>query len=105
MYNEAQEMLKKIVGRKTLEARGIVAFYPANSVGDDIHIYESDDSRHNDSKPKAILHGLRQQADIDGQNNYQCISDFVAPLDSGTNDYVGMFAVSTGFGCEEECSK
>jgi len=58
VYDEAQAMLKKMTKEKLLTANGIVAFYPANSSGDDILIYAPDS---NDSKPIAILHGLRQQ--------------------------------------------
>ena len=101
LYDEAQDMLTEIIRNESLEARGIVGFYPANSIGDDIIIYESDDR----TKSNAVLHGLRQQAEIESQTSYQCISDFIAPRSSGRNDYIGMFAVSTGFGCEEICSR
>jgi len=81
-----------------------VGFYPANSVGDDVRLYlnETDCTG---SNPEAVLHGLRQQAEYEGQHNYQCISDFVPPRSSGKHDYVGMFAVSTGFGCKALCQR
>ena len=101
LYNEAQAMLADIIRNESLEARGIVGFYHANSVGDDINIYELDDR----TKPRAILYGLRQQAETESHASKQCMSDFIAPLSSGKDDYVGMFAVSTGFGCEELCSR
>ena len=94
-------MLKEIITDDSLGIRGIVGFYPANSVGDDIYIYESEER----TRPKAILCGLRQQGEIESQPSYQCISDFIAPLDTGKADYIGMFAVSSGFGCQELCSK
>ena len=53
---------------------------------------------------RCTLYGLRQQAEA-SQEHYQCISDFVAPASSGKKDYVGMFAVSAGFGCDELCKR
>lgn len=74
-----------------------MAFFPANSEGDDILLYE-DDSR---QKIRARLHALRQQAArTDGQPN-RCLADFVAPVSSGKKDYVGAFAVTAGHGVEE----
>lgn len=74
-----------------------MAFFPANSEGDDILLYE-DDSR---QKIRARLHALRQQATrTDGQPN-RCLADFVAPVSSGKKDYVGAFAVTAGHGVEE----
>ena len=94
-------MLREIIADGSIKSRGIVGFYRANSVGDDIYIYESEQG----TTPTSVLYGLRQQAEIESQSCYQCISDFVAPLDSGKSDYVGMFAVSSGFGCDELCAK
>ena len=78
-----------------------MAFYPANAVGDDIEVY-ADDSR------KEVLftwHGLRQQTRkpvLDGvPNPNQCLSDFVAPRESGIADYIGLFAVTSGVGQEK----
>ena len=101
LYDEAQNMLNEIIANGSIKSKGIVAFYPANSVGDDIYVYESEPR----TTPSAVLYGLRQQAETDPQAKYQCISDFIAPLDTGKSDYVGMFAVSSGFGCEELCAK
>ena len=55
LYNDAQTMLKKIIENKSLKAHGVVAFYPANSTGDDIEVYD------NNGEVIAVLHGLRQQ--------------------------------------------
>ena len=84
-----------------LEARAIVAFYPANSVGDDIQVFESEE----DTEPIATFHGLRQQLQTDAKSKYLCLSDFIAPLESGMRDYIGIFATSAGFGCNELCKK
>jgi len=110
LYDEAQEMLETIRGGGLLEARGVVGFYPANSVGDDVCLY-ADEADCAGSNPATVLHGLRQQADFSSANGgeanlaCQCISDFVPPRSSGKHDYVGMFAVSTGFGCKELCER
>jgi len=105
VFNDAQTLLKKIIDDKLLKARGVVAFYAANSIGDDIAVYEDDDWPR-DGEPLAKLYGLRQQAEKDAKDEpYLCFSDFVAPLSSGVRDYVGMFAVSVGFGCSELCAR
>merc|ERR1712223_1149867 len=101
LFNDAQGMLKNIINKNLLEARAIVAFYPANSVGDDIYVYESEDS----TEPIATFHGLRQQLQTEAKSNHLCLSDFIAPLESGVRDYIGVFATSAGFGCNELCKK
>lgn len=97
MFDDAQRLLKKIVDEKLLLARGVLAFYPANSCGDDIMVYEDDDWPRDE--PLARLCGLRQQSEKDNKDEpYLCLSDFIAPVTSGVRDYIGMFAVTAGFG-------
>ena len=94
LYNDARAMLDKIVAEKWFKASAVAGFWPANSVGDDIHIY-ADETR---AKPIAVLHGLRQQlSKREGRANVS-VSDFVAPRDSGLKDYVGAFTVTAGIG-------
>ena len=101
LFNDAQAMLKKIVEEKWFTAQGVCGLFPANSVGDDIEIY-TDESR---TEVQMTLHGLRQQTQKPpGQFNY-CLSDFVAPKDSGKADYFGAFAVAAGFGMEERIAE
>jgi 5-methyltetrahydrofolate--homocysteine methyltransferase len=97
LYADARSMLDRIVREKRLEARASFGFWPASAVGDDIELYRADDR----GTVAATLHMLRQQLDKkgDGRPNY-CLSDFVAPKDSGVPDYVGAFAVTTGHGLE-----
>ncbi len=90
-------MLEAIVESDSLEARAVVAFYPANSKGDDILVFDTDEC---DLTPRWILHGLRQ-TELSSSEFCHCLSDFVAPLDSGKRDYIGGFAVSAGFGCAQ----
>jgi 5-methyltetrahydrofolate--homocysteine methyltransferase len=95
-------MLKKIIEGRWLTANGVVALLPANSVRhDDIEIY-TDESR---SEVAFTYYGVRQQTEkpvIDGvQRPNQCLADFIAPKDSGVQDYIGMFAVTAGLGIEK----
>jgi 5-methyltetrahydrofolate--homocysteine methyltransferase len=92
LFKDAQAMLEDIVNGKRFHARAALSFWPANSVGDDVEIY-SDDTR------KDVLsrfHFLRQQRKKSDDDIYYCLSDFVAPKDSGRKDYVGGFVVSAG---------
>lgn len=88
------------MGEKSFRMVAQLAFYPANSTGDDINLYhhENEDCL----KVAAVLYGLRQQAEKEPgtEDPYACLSDFVAPLESGLRDYVGCFACSC-FGAEE----
>ncbi|XP_037501146.2 methionine synthase-like [Rhipicephalus sanguineus] len=102
LFDEANQMLTEIIDRRVLRARGVVGFYAANSVGDDIHLYVDDSFPRRQAV--GTLYGLRQQAAKSKPSPFYCLSDFVAPLESGIQDYVGLFAVSAGFGCEEACA-
>jgi 5-methyltetrahydrofolate--homocysteine methyltransferase len=88
LFNDAQNLLGKIVGEKLLKARAVFALYPANSIGDDIEVY-GDETRKN---LIASFHTLRQQHDQPEVR--QALSDYVAPLEMGINDYMGAFAVT-----------
>lgn len=97
IYHDANKLLDKIIQENSLIARGIVGLFPANSFDDDIEIY-SDESR---KGILATLHTIRQQM-IKSQNIPNiALADYVAPKLSGVNDYVGMFAVTTGLGIEK----
>ncbi len=102
VFAEGQAMLKKIIDGRWLSANGVIALLPANTVNDDdIEIY-TDDSR---TQVALTYYGTRQQTEkpiIDGvQRPNQCLSDFIAPKDSGIADYIGMFAVTAGLGIEK----
>ena len=90
-------MLHKIIQNNWLEARGIVGFYPANTVDhDDIELYSPGE----EGKVVSRLHTLRQQIERD-QDHFKSLADFIAPKESGVKDYIGIFAVSAGFKQEE----
>ena len=96
LYDDAQEMLDKIVEEGWLRASGVFGLFPANAVGDDIEVY-TDSSR---SDVRTTLRQLRQQGEHrDGVPN-RSIADFVAPQETGLPDHVGAFAVTAGLGSE-----
>jgi 5-methyltetrahydrofolate--homocysteine methyltransferase len=98
LFEDANAMLKQIVGEKWLRARAVIGFYPANTVGDDdIELY-TDDSR---TTVHTVFHTLRQQMAHRGDAPNFALADFVAPKDSGVADYIGAFAVTAGIGIEE----
>ncbi len=100
LLQDARDLLRRIVDEALLTARGVYGFFPAGSVGEDIYVY-SDEGR---SKPAATFHMLRQQTEkAEGQFNHS-LADFIAPLDSGICDYLGVFAVTAGFGVESLCA-
>ncbi|MBX3639332.1 MAG: methionine synthase [Nitrosomonas sp.] len=97
LFRDAQAMLKKIVEQKWLAANAVIGLFPANAVGDDIEIY-TDESR---TKVAMVWHGLRQQTQKPTGKPNRCLSDFIAPKDTGIRDYIGLFAVGAGFGIDE----
>ena len=97
LFEDAQIMLNKILKNKSLTAKAIFGLFPANSVGDDIEIYENE----NRDKVKATFLTLRQQLQKrEGEPNLS-IADFIAPKELNIADYLGCFCVSTGFGSDE----
>jgi 5-methyltetrahydrofolate--homocysteine methyltransferase len=97
LYDDAQAMLDQMIEERWIRAHGVVGFFPASSVGDDVELYLDDDR----SQVHARLHHLRQQGQHrDGVPN-RSLADFVAPKDSGLPDHVGAFAVTAGDGVTE----
>ncbi|HEY8193448.1 MAG TPA: methionine synthase [Hyphomicrobium sp.] len=99
LFDDAQVLLKRMVAEKWVTASGVVGFWPANTVGDDIAVY-GDDTR---KSQIATLHTLRQQIARDPSRNraHMALADFIAPKETGVADYVGGFAVTAGIGEEE----
>jgi len=98
LFADAQAMLKQIIDGQWLGCRAVIGFFPANSDGDDVLVY-TDESR---TEVLETLHHLRQQnVKAPGRPNY-CLSDFIAPKNSGVADYIGGFAVTTGIGIESK---
>lgn len=100
IFNDAQEMVEMMIRGKVLTAKGVVGFFPANSIGDDIEIYANEKRE----KVLATFYTLRQQAQKsqdDKDSPYYALADFVAPKSTGLKDYIGGFAVTTGLGVAE----
>ncbi|MFI5218620.1 MAG: methionine synthase [Bacteroidia bacterium] len=96
LFDEAQDMLQKIIREKWLTAKGVIGIFPAHSVGDDILVYDE-----NEKKQLATFHTIRQQSQKSSEQKNVALADFVKPQ----TDYIGTFAVSTGFGIEKWIEK
>ncbi|MDA0321360.1 MAG: methionine synthase [Verrucomicrobia bacterium] len=96
LYKDAEAMLELVVNENLLTANGVIGFWAANSVGDDIELY-TDNSR---SEVAACIHTLRQQTVMAGGKPNHALADFVAPRESATPDYLGGFAVTSGVGID-----
>lgn len=88
LYKDANDLLDRVIAESRFTPRGIMGFFPANAIGDDIEVY-TDESR---TTVKTVFHTLRQQVIKKDTPNY-ALSDYVAPKDSGRADYIGGFAV------------
>lgn len=101
LYEDAKVMLNTIIEEKWLTARGVIGFFPANSTGDDIEVYQDDTRQTIDYK----LHHIRQQKQTrKGKFNF-CLSDFIAPKTTKLHDYLGGFAVTAGIGIDEHVER
>ena len=94
LFNDAQAMLDRFIEKQEIKAKAVIGFWPASQVNrDDICLKNDDES--------VLLHHLRQQTkQADGKPNF-CLSDYIAPQDSGLEDYIGGFVVTAGLGAEE----
>ncbi|OZB43298.1 MAG: methionine synthase, partial [Polynucleobacter sp. 39-45-136] len=105
VYADAQALLDKLIKGQWLQADAVVAFYPANSVDDDIVLYSDEARQH----PLFVWHNLRQQSErpvVDGiRRPNRCLADYVAPKDSAVADYLGCFAVTTGHGVDKKVAE
>lgn len=99
LFDDAQKMLHQIVSQKWLIAKGILGIFPANTINDD-DIELTTDNR----QPTTFL-TLRQQSQKTAGAPNIALADFIAPKDSGKQDYMGCFCVTTGFGVDEKASE
>ncbi|MBW8850148.1 MAG: methionine synthase [Xanthomonadales bacterium] len=134
LYRDARAMLQRIVDERWLTAKGVFGLWPANSVGDDVIVSllpPGEGARRADAgkaasttsaisqaspsrsptplpggeEPQATLHFLRQQADKPVERPDFCLADFIAPRDSGRQDWIGAFAVTAGLGIEPHVAR
>ena len=99
LFEEAQKMLSKLINEKKIKANGVVGFYPAHSINDDIAIFKDE------SMDLAFTYYcLRQQTKKPIINNKQnpnlCLADFIAPKKESIQDYIGLFAVTSGINAD-----
>lgn len=97
LYRDARAMLAKIVEERWLTAKAVFGLWPANSIGDDVELQA-------DGKAER-LHFLRQQVDKPVERPDFCLADFIAPKDSGRQDWIGMFAVTAGIGIDTHVAR
>ena len=97
LYDDAQVLLRRILAEKRYTAKAVLAFWPANAVGDSVEVY-ADERR---SRVLTRFHFLRQQLDKPADQFNHCLADYIAPRDSGRLDYIGGFAVTAGHGVEQ----
>jgi 5-methyltetrahydrofolate--homocysteine methyltransferase len=100
LYRDARAMLKKIVAEKWLTAKAVFGLWPANSVGDDVLLSLSEEE-----EKATTLHFLRQQVDKPADRPDFCLADFIAPKDSGKQDWIGAFAVTAGHGIDAHVAR
>jgi 5-methyltetrahydrofolate--homocysteine methyltransferase len=94
LFDDAKALFKKVIDEKQLTANAVIGIFPANSINEDIELYDKN------GKVLTTLNHLRQQLDKKGNTPNFCLSDFIAPKDSGIQDYMGAFAVTTGINIE-----
>lgn len=104
VFQDAQNMLKRVIDEKAITAHAVVGFFPAASEGDDIHVFHPDDTEHR-GQPIATFLGLRQQADREHDQPCFCMSDFLPPRSLNKPDYIGVFACTAGLGADELSNK
>ncbi|MEM8679378.1 MAG: methionine synthase, partial [Planctomycetota bacterium] len=96
LFADAQLMLNQLIDDDVLEAKAVYGFWPAASDGDDIVVYPDEHRR----SELCRFHMLRQQWERQGQSSFRSLADYIAPQDSGRQDYLGAFAVTAGLGAE-----
>lgn len=96
LFNDAEKMLQQIVAEKWLTAKGILGIFSANTINDDDIELSTFDLR---------LLTLRQQSQKTAGAPNIALADFIAPKDSGKQDYIGCFCVTTGFGVDEKAAE
>jgi 5-methyltetrahydrofolate--homocysteine methyltransferase len=104
LFHDAQQMLDTIIAEKWLTAKAIYGFWEANSHNDSVYLTHPSPAHHN-SEHQTAFHFLRQQRKMAEGIPNLCLSDYIAPKESGKTDYIGGFVVSTGFGIEEKLAE
>ena len=102
LFDDANRLIDRIINDKLITAKGVVGIFPANSIGDDITIYDVD----NNSNQINTFFTLRQQNEKQSNDIPNiALSDYIAPKESGIKDYIGGFIVTAGIGAKEYSEK
>ncbi|NQW42258.1 MAG: methionine synthase [Bacteroidetes bacterium] len=99
LFNDANTLLDKVIAEKWLTANAAYGILPANRVGEDIEVYNKN------GEMLETFHFIRQQRKMTNGVANLSLADFVAPKESGTQDYIGFFTVTAGLGIDEHVSK
>lgn len=111
LFEDAQKMLQQIVLEKWFTAKGILGIFPANTVNDDDILVESQKSKvkseepTTDNRQSTTFLTLRQQSQKTAGAPNIALADFIAPKETGKQDYIGCFCVTTGFGVDEKAAE
>ncbi|MGN6192619.1 MAG: methionine synthase [Rhodanobacteraceae bacterium] len=97
LFDDAQKILKQIIDERWLRTKAVIGFWPVSRVGDDLELVDGDE--------RVVLHHLRQQADKPVERPNLCLADFIAPKETGVQDWIGGFAVTAGLGIEEHLER
>lgn len=100
LFTDALAMLGKIIKEKWLKANAVIGIFPANTINDDDIELTGEDGT-----TTAVLHTIRQQTRKPAGQFNMALSDFIAPKQSGIQDYLGVFALTTGIGIEEHLKR
>src|SRR5690606_21512311 len=98
LHADARAMLDRIIAEKWLRAKAVFGIWPAASDGDDVELIDGDGQARR-------LHFLRQQVDKPPERPDFCLADFIAPGESGREDWIGAFAVTAGIGIDEHVAR
>ncbi len=101
LFADALAMLEQVIDEKWLAARAVIGIFPANAEGDDILIY-ADEAR---GEPVATFYNLRKQGRQPPGKWNECLADWVAPVETGLNDYIGGFACTAGEGIDAHVAR
>ena len=101
LLQHAKELLNRIAAEHRLQAFATYGIWPAAAEEDDVVLFQ--DEQRQDILARFPM--LRQQWERQGQSTFRCLADYVAPVDSGRDDYVGAFALTAGIGADELCAE
>lgn len=101
LFEDAKILLNRILDEKLLQAKAVFGLFPANTISDDDIEVTYTSSNENSDEGKLRFLTLRQQLQKRDELPNYALADFIAPKESGIQDYIGAFCVTTGFGTQE----